>query len=168
MSQNPGGSCWDLRQGPSPNTSLVSGPWWTVGSSETSKRHASLPAEGPPLSNTTFPHILPLITLLECDSAPAEGPEPWGSTEHGVEVVLAHLEAARTVAHHGGLYHTNAEVKLQGESLVASGGQATADPAAWASLRITGSPFFSKYPFRFLHPSLLPRLLDFFFFLIVE
>ncbi|XP_073662735.1 SH2 domain-containing protein 3C isoform X3 [Tursiops truncatus] len=69
--------------------------------------------EGPPLSNTTFPHVLPLITLLECDSAPAEGPEPWGSTEHGVEVVLAHLEAARTVAHHGGLYHTNAEVKLQ-------------------------------------------------------
>lgn len=60
--------------------------------------------------------MLPLITLLECDSAPAEGPEPWGSTEHGVEVVLAHLEAARTVAHHGGLYHTNAEVKLQGES----------------------------------------------------
>ncbi|KAL4825930.1 hypothetical protein H8958_014471 [Nasalis larvatus] len=70
--------------------------------------------EGPPLSNTTFPHVLPLITLLECDSAPPEGPEPWGSTEHGVEVVLAHLEAARTVAHHGGLYHTNAEVKLQG------------------------------------------------------
>ncbi|XP_029775359.1 SH2 domain-containing protein 3C isoform X1 [Suricata suricatta] len=70
--------------------------------------------EGPPLSNTTFPHVLPLITLLECDSAPAESPEPWGSTEHGVEVVLAHLEAARTVAHHGGLYHTNAEVKLQG------------------------------------------------------
>ena len=44
MSQNPGGSLWDLRQGPSPNTSLVSGPSWTVGSSETSKRHASLPA----------------------------------------------------------------------------------------------------------------------------
>ncbi|XP_036039650.1 SH2 domain-containing protein 3C isoform X1 [Onychomys torridus] len=70
--------------------------------------------ESPPLSNTTFPHVLPFITLLECDSAPAEGPEPWGSTEHGVEIVLAHLEAARTVAHHGGLYHTNAEVKLQG------------------------------------------------------
>lgn len=146
MSQNPGGSLWDLRQGPSPNTSLVSGPSWTVGSSETSKRHASLPAEGPPLSNTTFPHILPLITLLECDTAPAEGPEPWGSTEHGVEVVLAHLEAARTVAHHGGLYHTNAEVKLQGESLVAFRGQATADHAAWASLCITGFPFSSKHP----------------------
>lgn len=75
-----------------------------------------LSADGLPLSNTTFPHVLPLITLLECDSAPAEGPEPWGSTEHGVEVVLAHLEAARIMAHHGGLYHTNAEAKLQGES----------------------------------------------------
>lgn len=80
-----------------------------------SKCPSPLSTEGPPLSNTTFPHVLPFITLLECDSAPAEGPEPWGSTEHGVEVVLAHLEAARTVAHHGGLYHTNAEVKLQGE-----------------------------------------------------
>lgn len=80
-----------------------------------SKSLPPLSTEGPPLSNTTFPHVLPFITLLECDSAPAEGPEPWGSTEHGVEVVLAHLEAARTVAHHGGLYHTNAEVKLQGE-----------------------------------------------------
>ena len=28
---------------------------------------------------------------------------------------MAHLEAARMVAHHGGLYHTNAEVKLQGK-----------------------------------------------------
>ncbi|XP_029775361.1 SH2 domain-containing protein 3C isoform X3 [Suricata suricatta] len=79
--------------------------------------------EGPPLSNTTFPHVLPLITLLECDSAPAESPEPWGSTEHGVEVVLAHLEAARTVAHHGGLYHTNAEVKLQGPARAPGGVQ---------------------------------------------
>ncbi|XP_038601510.1 SH2 domain-containing protein 3C isoform X1 [Tachyglossus aculeatus] len=70
--------------------------------------------EGPPLSNTTFPHVLPLITLLECDAAPPEGPQPWETTDQGVEVVLAHLEAARMVAHHGGLYHTNAEVKLQG------------------------------------------------------
>ncbi|XP_025026438.1 SH2 domain-containing protein 3C isoform X1 [Python bivittatus] len=70
--------------------------------------------EGPPLSNTTFPHIVPLITLLERDTALPEHPEPWENLDHGVEVVMAHLEAARTVAHHGGLYHTNAEVKLQG------------------------------------------------------
>uniref|UniRef100_A0A8C0VV12 SH2 domain containing 3C n=1 Tax=Cyanistes caeruleus TaxID=156563 RepID=A0A8C0VV12_CYACU len=70
--------------------------------------------EGPPLTNTTFPHIIPLVTLLERDEALTESPEPWEATDNGVEVVMAHLEAARMVAHHGGLYHTNAEVKLQG------------------------------------------------------
>ncbi|XP_067328041.1 SH2 domain-containing protein 3C isoform X1 [Anolis sagrei] len=70
--------------------------------------------EGPPLSNTTFPHIVPLITLLERDTALPENPEPWENMDNSVEVVMAHLEAARMVAHHGGLYHTNAEVKLQG------------------------------------------------------
>ncbi|XP_062815482.1 SH2 domain-containing protein 3C isoform X1 [Anolis carolinensis] len=69
---------------------------------------------GPPLSNTTFPHIVPLITLLERDTALPENPEPWENMDNSVEVVMAHLEAARMVAHHGGLYHTNAEVKLQG------------------------------------------------------
>ncbi|OPJ67851.1 SH2 domain-containing protein 3C isoform C [Patagioenas fasciata monilis] len=70
--------------------------------------------EGPPLTNTTFPHIIPLVTLLERDEALTDSPEPWETTDSGVEVVMAHLEAARMVAHHGGLYHTNAEVKLQG------------------------------------------------------
>ncbi|XP_066188736.1 SH2 domain-containing protein 3C isoform X2 [Sylvia atricapilla] len=70
--------------------------------------------EGPPLTNTTFPHIIPLVTLLERDEALTENPEPWEATDNSVEVVMAHLEAARMVAHHGGLYHTNAEVKLQG------------------------------------------------------
>ncbi|XP_032564122.1 SH2 domain-containing protein 3C isoform X3 [Chiroxiphia lanceolata] len=70
--------------------------------------------EGPPLTNTTFPHIIPLVTLLERDKALTDSLEPWEATDNGVEVVMAHLEAARMVAHHGGLYHTNAEVKLQG------------------------------------------------------
>ncbi|XP_014426978.2 SH2 domain-containing protein 3C isoform X2 [Pelodiscus sinensis] len=70
--------------------------------------------EGPPLTNTTFPHIMPLITLLERDVALLDSVESWENTDNGVEVVMAHLEAARMVAHHGGLYHTNAEVKLQG------------------------------------------------------
>ncbi|XP_061332890.1 SH2 domain-containing protein 3C isoform X1 [Pezoporus flaviventris] len=70
--------------------------------------------EGPPLTNTTFPHIVPLVTLLERDEALTDNPEPWEASDSGVEVVMAHLEAARMVAHHGGLYHTNAEVKLQG------------------------------------------------------
>ncbi|XP_054704243.1 SH2 domain-containing protein 3C isoform X1 [Grus americana] len=70
--------------------------------------------EGPPLTNTTFPHVMPLVTLLERDEALTDSLEPWETTDNGVEVVMAHLEAARMVAHHGGLYHTNAEVKLQG------------------------------------------------------
>ncbi|XP_032089090.1 SH2 domain-containing protein 3C [Thamnophis elegans] len=70
--------------------------------------------EGPSLSNTTFPHIVPLITLLERDTALPDHPEPWENLDNSVEVVMAHLDAARMVAHHGGLYHTNAEVKLQG------------------------------------------------------
>ncbi|KAM4663743.1 SH2 domain-containing protein 3C isoform 2-T2 [Discoglossus pictus] len=70
--------------------------------------------ESLPLSNTTFPHIIPLITLLERDVPMADGGEPWDSVDSGVEVVMAHLEAARMVAHHGGLYRTNAEMRLQG------------------------------------------------------
>ncbi|XP_078502783.1 SH2 domain-containing protein 3C isoform X2 [Lissotriton helveticus] len=70
--------------------------------------------EGSPLTTTTFPHIVPLILLLERDSVLSDGAEPWESIDGGVEVVMAHLEAARMVAHHGGLYRTNAEIKLQG------------------------------------------------------
>ncbi|XP_071980248.1 SH2 domain-containing protein 3C isoform X2 [Engystomops pustulosus] len=70
--------------------------------------------ESLPLSNTTFPHIVPLITLLERDSPLLDGGEPWDSIDNGVEVVMSHLEAARMVAHHGGLYRTNAEMRLQG------------------------------------------------------
>ncbi|XP_073456551.1 SH2 domain-containing protein 3C isoform X2 [Aquarana catesbeiana] len=70
--------------------------------------------ESLPLSNTTFPHIIPLITLLERDGPLLDGGEPWDSIDSGVEVVMAHLEAARMVAHHGGLYRTNAEMRLQG------------------------------------------------------
>ncbi|KAM3911623.1 SH2 domain-containing protein 3C isoform 2-T2 [Leptodactylus fuscus] len=70
--------------------------------------------ESLPLSNTTFPHIIPLITLLERDNPLLDGGEPWDSIDNGVEVVMSHLEAARMVAHHGGLYRTNAEMRLQG------------------------------------------------------
>ncbi|XP_043914633.1 SH2 domain-containing protein 3C [Protopterus annectens] len=70
--------------------------------------------ESPPLTKTTYPHIIPLISLLERDTVFSEGPDPWESIENGAEIIMAHLEAARTVAHHGGLYRTNAEMKLQG------------------------------------------------------
>ncbi|XP_072514786.1 SH2 domain-containing protein 3C isoform X2 [Salminus brasiliensis] len=65
------------------------------------------------LSSTCFPHVVPVLSLLERGVAVGEGLEPWESSECGVDVVMSHLEAARSIAHHGGLYRTNAESKLQ-------------------------------------------------------
>lgn len=44
-----------------------------------------------------------------------EGTELWETVEVGVEVVMFHLGAARTIAQLGGIYRSNAESKLQGE-----------------------------------------------------
>ncbi|XP_071389275.1 SH2 domain-containing protein 3C [Centroberyx affinis] len=66
------------------------------------------------LSNTSFPHIVPVLSLLERGVVLGEALEPWESVEVGVDVVMCHLEAARTIAHHGGIYRTNTETKLQG------------------------------------------------------
>uniref|UniRef100_A0A3Q0RIX7 SH2 domain containing 3Cb n=1 Tax=Amphilophus citrinellus TaxID=61819 RepID=A0A3Q0RIX7_AMPCI len=70
--------------------------------------------ESCPLSSTTFPHVLPLLTLMEKNMAVGEGTEPWETVEVGVEVVMFHLGAARTIAQLGGIYRSNAESKLQG------------------------------------------------------
>lgn len=69
--------------------------------------------ESCPLSSTTFPHVLPLLLLLEKSAALAEGAEPWETAEAGVDVLMFHLGAARTVAQLGGIYRSNAEAKLQ-------------------------------------------------------
>ncbi|KAM9858654.1 SH2 domain containing 3Cb [Aulostomus maculatus] len=70
--------------------------------------------ESCPLSSTTFPHVLPLLSLLEKSVAVGEGTEPWETVEAGVDVVMFHLGAARTIAQLGGIYRSNAESKLQG------------------------------------------------------
>ncbi|KAM6944416.1 SH2 domain containing 3Cb [Lycodopsis pacificus] len=70
--------------------------------------------ESCPLSNTTFPHVLPLLSLLEKSMAVGGGAEPWETAEVGVDVVMFHLGAARTIAQLGGIYRSNAESKLQG------------------------------------------------------
>lgn len=72
--------------------------------------------ESSALSNTSFPHIIPVLSLLERGMALGETVEAWESSEVGVDVVMYHLEAARTIAHHGGIYRTNVETKLQGKS----------------------------------------------------
>ncbi|MEQ2274866.1 SH2 domain-containing protein 3C, partial [Xenotaenia resolanae] len=66
------------------------------------------------MSNTSFPHILPVLSLLERGTAVGEVLEPWESSEAGVDVVMHHLETARTIAHHGEIYKTTAETKLLG------------------------------------------------------
>lgn len=48
--------------------------------------------------------------------AGGEGTEPWDMVEVGVDVVMFHLGAARTFAQLGGIYRSNAENKLQGET----------------------------------------------------
>lgn len=70
-------------------------------------------AESCSLSNTTFPHVLPLLSLLEKSMAVGEGTEPWETVEVGVDVVMFHLGAARTIAQLGGIYRSNVEGKLQ-------------------------------------------------------
>lgn len=70
--------------------------------------------ESCPLSNTTFPHVLPLLSLLEKSMAVGEETEAWETAEVGVDVVMFHLGAARTIAQVGGIYRSNAESKLQG------------------------------------------------------
>ncbi|KAM8872658.1 SH2 domain-containing protein 3C isoform 2-T2 [Synchiropus picturatus] len=70
--------------------------------------------ESSALSNTTFPHIIPVLSLLERGLSLGETLEAWESAEVGVDVVMHHLEAARTIAHHSELYRSNTETKLQG------------------------------------------------------
>ncbi|KAM3868414.1 SH2 domain containing 3Cb [Diretmus argenteus] len=70
--------------------------------------------ESCPLSSTTFPHVVPLLSLLEKSAAVGEGAEPWETVEAGVDVVMSHLGAARTIAQLGGIYRSNAETRLQG------------------------------------------------------
>ena len=64
-----------------------------------------------PLTNITVPHILPLVQLLELESASCFGDLPWedGEGEGGLEAMLAHLDTARIVTAQYGLYRVTAE-----------------------------------------------------------
>lgn len=64
-------------------------------------------------TDTTFPHVLPLLSLLERNVVTLES-ESWESADTGVAMVLSHLEAARTIACNGRIFSANAEAKLQG------------------------------------------------------
>ncbi|KAG9261823.1 SH2 domain-containing protein 3C isoform X2 [Astyanax mexicanus] len=65
-------------------------------------------------SETTVPHVLPLLHLLEKTVVSLEGSESWESLDAGMDSVLGHLDAARTIACHGETFCDNAKTKLQG------------------------------------------------------
>lgn len=75
----------------------------------------SPPTESCPLTGVTFPHVLPLLFLMEKKVAMAEGADLWEVMEVNVDVVMFHLGAARTIAQLGGIYQSNTETKLQGK-----------------------------------------------------
>ncbi|XP_072521368.1 SH2 domain containing 3Cb isoform X2 [Salminus brasiliensis] len=64
-------------------------------------------------SETTVPHVLPLLLLLEKSAVSLEGSESWESLDAGMDSVLGHLDAARTIACHGEMFCCNAKAKLQ-------------------------------------------------------
>ncbi|KAB5528496.1 hypothetical protein PHYPO_G00140840 [Pangasianodon hypophthalmus] len=65
-------------------------------------------------SEMTVPHVLPLLLLLEKSAVILEGSESWESLDSGMDSLLCHLNAARTIACHGETYCSNAKAKLQG------------------------------------------------------
>ncbi|XP_067829125.1 breast cancer anti-estrogen resistance protein 3 homolog [Heptranchias perlo] len=65
-----------------------------------------------PLQNTTVPHILPIITLMERQSV-SDITETWDNVDQSCEMLLKTLEAARTVTWNAATYRANAEAKLK-------------------------------------------------------
>lgn len=71
--------------------------------------------ESLPLSSTSFPHVLPLLCLMERGApggSSGDVPQLWDS-DLGVDVLMFHLTAARTMAQLGGVYRSNASSKLR-------------------------------------------------------
>ncbi|KAI4901707.1 hypothetical protein NFI96_029243 [Prochilodus magdalenae] len=65
-------------------------------------------------SETTVPHVLPVLLLLEKSAVSLEGSESWESLDAGMDCVLGHLDAARIIACNGETFCSNAKEKLQG------------------------------------------------------
>ncbi|KAJ0032577.1 hypothetical protein NQD34_002658 [Periophthalmus magnuspinnatus] len=61
------------------------------------------------------PLLVPLLTLMERPPMGPEGAELWETSDHGCDIMLRHLEAAREMAHNSKSYTTNAHKILQGK-----------------------------------------------------
>ncbi|KAL1022415.1 hypothetical protein UPYG_G00026680 [Umbra pygmaea] len=66
-----------------------------------------------PLTGTTVPLLMPLLTLMERPAVAFEGMELWESNDQGCEIMLRHLEEARNVARNADTYTANSERILQ-------------------------------------------------------
>lgn len=66
-----------------------------------------------------FPHVLPLLFLLEKTDVTLEESESWESVDTGVAMILGHLDTARTIACNGRIFSANAQAKMQGNGCIA-------------------------------------------------
>ncbi|XP_056133662.1 breast cancer anti-estrogen resistance protein 3 isoform X2 [Lampris incognitus] len=60
-----------------------------------------------------LPLLLPLLTLMERPSNTPEGAELWETSDQGCDIMLRHLEAARSVAQNAHSFTANAKKLLQ-------------------------------------------------------
>lgn len=60
------------------------------------------------------PLLLPLLTLMERPFMGPEGAELWETSDHGCDIMLRHLQAARDMAHNTESFTANAYKVLQG------------------------------------------------------
>lgn len=66
------------------------------------------------VSQVCVPLLVPLLTLMERPPMGPEGAELWETSDHGCDIMLRHLEAAREMAKNSESYTTNAHRILQG------------------------------------------------------
>ncbi|XP_030061994.1 breast cancer anti-estrogen resistance protein 3 isoform X2 [Microcaecilia unicolor] len=78
--------------------------------------HEGMEALFAPQSNVTVPLLMPLVTLLERQTAIFEGLDVWENNDRGCEIMLNHLEASRHIAQNAERYRMNAERILEGFS----------------------------------------------------
>ncbi|XP_073449217.1 breast cancer anti-estrogen resistance protein 3 isoform X1 [Aquarana catesbeiana] len=63
---------------------------------------------------STVPLVIPLLMLLERQSAIFEGMDWWENHDRGCEIMFSHLETGRFIAQNAALYQSNAQQALEG------------------------------------------------------
>ncbi|XP_062920697.1 breast cancer anti-estrogen resistance protein 3 isoform X4 [Mobula hypostoma] len=65
------------------------------------------------LSKMTIPHLMPLIILMERQFVTFESTELWETIDQGCEIMLKHLDDARSIAHTADVYKMNTQRILE-------------------------------------------------------